>query len=191
MRPTGRRSAFGRRTCCTTLQTGRTRSGMSRIVGTPAGLRVEVAAERQFAIAAMSGLGLRKDLGQIRVRVAEMGGGATWFVRLYGELRQSGQHRTAAIAQDEAAIGERVFPVDPRLRQLPDAAVQLQLGVEGPPGAFVVFEDVDFLAPVATPKSARPPALPTGTEGHRRGRVDAQLARTLRTDRLAREGPSL
>ena len=92
----------------------------ARIVGTPAGLRVEVAAERRFAIAAMSGLALRKDLGQIRVRVAEMGGGATWFVRLYGELRQPGQHRTAAIAQDEATRGERVFPVDPRLRQLTD-----------------------------------------------------------------------
>jgi hypothetical protein len=49
----------------------------SRIVGTPAGLRVEVAAERRFAIAAMPGLGLRKDLGQIRVRVVEMGGGAS------------------------------------------------------------------------------------------------------------------
>lgn len=125
----------------------------SRIVGTQAGLRVEVAAERRFAIAAMSGLSLRKDLGRIRVRVAEMGGGATWFVRLYGELRQAGQHRTAAIAQDEATIGERVFPVDPRLRQLPDAAVQLQLGVEGPPGAFVVFEDVAFLP--LTPRSNR------------------------------------
>ena len=123
----------------------------SRIEGTPAGLRVEVAAERRFAIAAMSGLALRKDLGQIRIRVAEMGGGATWFVRLYGELRQSGQHRTAAIAQDEATIGERVFPVDPRLRQLPNAAVQLQLGVEGPPGAFVVFEAVDFLPPPLRP----------------------------------------
>ncbi len=69
----------------------------SRIEGTPAGLRVEVAAERRFAIAAMSGLGLRKDLGRIRVRVAEMGGEATWFVRLYG-LRLCGnarQHRTS------------------------------------------------------------------------------------------------
>jgi hypothetical protein len=123
----------------------------SRIEGAPGGLHVEVAAGRKFAIAAMSGLGLREDLGLIRVRVANMGGGATWFVRLYGELRQPGRARTAAIAQDEAAVGERQFPVDPRLRQLPDTAVQLQLGVEGPPGAFAVFEDVDFLAPQPCP----------------------------------------
>jgi hypothetical protein len=123
----------------------------ARIAGTQAGLRVEVAAERRFAIAAISELGLRRDLGQIRVRVAEMGGGATWFVRLYGELRQPGQRRTAAIAQDESAIGEHVFPLDPRLRQLPDAPAQLQLGVEGPPRAYVVFQDVAFLPPMPRP----------------------------------------
>jgi len=120
----------------------------SRITATPAGLRVEVVDERRFAIAAMSRLGLPRDLGRIRVSVSEMGGGATWFVRLYGELRRPGQRRAAAIAQDEAAIGERVFHIDPRLRQLPDSPLQLQLGAEGPPGAFVVFEDVAFLPQV-------------------------------------------
>ena len=122
-----------------------------RIAATPAGLRVEVAAKRRFAIAAMSRLGLPRDWGRLRVRVAEMGGEATWFVRLYGELRQPGKHRTVAIAQDEPAAGDYVFHIDPRLRQLPDAPLQLQLGVEGPPGAFVVFEDVAFLPPVSRP----------------------------------------
>lgn len=117
----------------------------SRITATSAGLRVEVIDERRFAIAAMSGLGLPRDLGRIRVRVSKMGGGATWFVRLYGELRQPGKRRTAAIAQDESEACERVFHVAPRLLQLPDVPLQFQLGVEGPPGAFVVFEDVAFL----------------------------------------------
>ena len=122
-----------------------------RIAATPAGLRVEVAVKRQFAIAAMSRLGLPSDWGRIRVRVAAMGGEATWFVGLYGELRQRGEQRTVAIAEDEAAAGERVFHIDPRMWQLPDAPLQLQLGVEGPPGAFVVFEDVAFLPPVSRP----------------------------------------
>ena len=122
-----------------------------RIAATPAGLRVEVAVERRFAIAAMSRLGLPSDWGRIRVRVTAMGGGATWFVRLYGELRRPGERRTVAIAEDEHAAGERVFPIDPRMRQLPDAPLQLQLGVEGPPGAFVVFADVAFLPPVSRP----------------------------------------
>lgn len=122
-----------------------------RLAATPAGMRVEVAADRGFAIAAMSNLGLPRHLGRIQIRVAEVGNGATWFVRLYGELRKPGERRTAAIAQDEPMVGERVFDLDPRLRQLPDAPLQFQLGVEGPPGAFVVFADVAFLPPILRP----------------------------------------
>jgi len=123
----------------------------SRIVAGPTGLRVEVVAKRRFAIAATSGLGLPRDLGRIRVRVAETGGEATWFLRLYGELRERGKRRTVGIAQDEPTAGDYVFPIDPRLRQRPEAPVQLQLGVEGPPGAFVIFQDVAFLPAVSRP----------------------------------------
>jgi hypothetical protein len=127
----------------------------SRILVTSRGLRVEVAAGRRFAIAANSRLSLPRDMGQVHVRVAEVAGGARWFVRLYGELRQPGEARTAAIAQDEAAAGPRDFEIDPRLWQLRDAPLQLQLGVEGPPGAFAVFDDVAFL-PAARRPNRRP-----------------------------------
>ena len=123
----------------------------ARISSTLHGLRVEVAAGRRFAIAAASHLTLPGDCGRVRIRVAELGHGTTWFVRLYGELRQAGDRRTAAVAQDEAAAGERVFELDPRLRQLPDTPLQLQLGVEGPPGAWAVFADVAFLPAVQRP----------------------------------------
>ena len=116
----------------------------ARIGVTPSGLRVEVAAERHFAIAATSHLALPKDMGRIRIQVAEVGGEAEWFVRLYGQLRRPGQSRTAAIAQDENSTGQYVFDLDPRMRQLPHVPLQLQLGVEGPPGAFALFEDVAF-----------------------------------------------
>ena len=122
-----------------------------RLAVTADGLRVEVAAGRKFAIAAASQLALPADVGSIRVRVAEIGGEATWFIRLYGELRRAGDFRTAAIAQDETAVGPRLFQLDPRLRQLPDSRLQLQLGVEGPPGAYVVFEEVALLPAVARP----------------------------------------
>lgn len=116
----------------------------ARIAATPHGLRVEVAAGRHFAIAAVSRLALPEDVGRIRIRLAEVGGGGQWFVRLYGELRERGKRRTAAVAQDETTTGEHLFDLDRRMRQLPDAPMQLQLGVEGPPGAFAVFEDVAF-----------------------------------------------
>ena len=123
----------------------------ARITSTARGLRVQVADGRQFAIAAASRLALPRNLGRIRVRVVEVGGGAEWFIRLYGELCQRGERRTVGVAQDEPAARECVFDLDPRLRGLPDVPLQLQLGVEGPPGAFAVFQDVEFLPAVPRP----------------------------------------
>lgn len=118
---------------------------------TPRGLRVEVTEGRRFAIAAASQLTLSANFGRLHVRVAELGNGARWFVRLYGEFRESGRRHTVGVAQDETGIGEKVFPLDPRLRTLPSTPLQLQLGIEGAPGAFVVFEDVSFLPAMARP----------------------------------------
>ncbi len=122
---------------------------------TPQGLRVEVPAGRAYAIAAASHLALPPQSGRLRVRVAELGNGGKWFIRLYGELRQPGMHRTVGVAQDETDSGERIFYLDPRLVTLPDVPLQLQLGVEGPPGAFAVFRDVTFLP--AEPRANRQP----------------------------------
>ena len=126
----------------------------TRLAATSDGLRVEVAENRKFAIAAASRLELPRDMARVRVRVAEVGGGAKWFVRLFGDLRRPGDRRTVGLAQDEATGGERVYEVDPRMRQLPDAPLQLQLGVEGAPGAFAVFADVAFLPALPRPNRA-------------------------------------
>ncbi len=126
-----------------------------RLAASPQGLRVEVAPGRTHAIAAASRLTLPSRVGLVRVRVAELGGGATWFVRLYGELRRPGDSRTVGVAQDEAAAGERAFGLDPRLRTL-DAPLQMQLGVAGSAGAFAVFAEVAFEpAPTGTNRLPR------------------------------------
>jgi hypothetical protein len=128
----------------------------AHVAVTPGGLRVEVAGGRRFAIAAVSQLALPGDLGQIRIGVAELGGGGKWFVRFYGALRQPGAPVTLGIAQDEDAAGERSFDLDPRLRTQPDAPLQLQLGVEGEPGAYVIFNKVEFLpVPPGTKRPVR------------------------------------
>ena len=133
------------------------READARIDASSGGLRVEVSAGRTFVIAAASRLKLPVDMGKIRVRVSDTGGGAKWFVRLYGELRDPGKPLTVNVAQDETAAGERVLAVDPRLCSRKDASVQLQLGVEGPPGAFAVFQDVEF--PPASKASNRTPGI--------------------------------
>ena len=63
----------------------------ARISITARGLRVEVVDGTRFAIAAASCLALLRDLGRIRVRVADIRNDAKWFLRLYGELRQPGE----------------------------------------------------------------------------------------------------
>ena len=72
-------------------------------------------------------------------------------MRLYGALRQHGKALTASLAEAQDGTGEHVFEIDPRIRTLSDEATQLRLGVEGPPGSFVVFEDVAFLPPEPRP----------------------------------------
>jgi hypothetical protein len=117
----------------------------ARIASTPLGLRVEVVEERKEARVAASDLTLPQDMGRIRVRVAEVGGGARWFIRLHGELRRPGDKHNLHLARDEAVAGEQMFDIDPRLCHLRGQALQLQLGVAGAPGAFAVFEKVAFL----------------------------------------------
>jgi hypothetical protein len=117
----------------------------AHILPTPQGLRVEVVEGRKYAIAAASGMGLPQDTGRIRVRIAEIGGGARWFIRIFGELRHPGENHTLHLSQEDTTAGERVFNVDPRLLRMRDKPLQLQLGVEGATGAFALFEDVAFL----------------------------------------------
>ena len=116
-----------------------------RITATAQGLRVEVAEGRTFNIGAASGLSVPAGPLDVRVRVAELGGGGKWFVRVYGEVRRAGDLRTISLAQDETTTGERIFHLDPRLIGLTGKSLQLQLGIEGAAGSFVVFSDVAIL----------------------------------------------
>jgi len=121
------------------------------------GLQVAVADGRNYAIAAASQLSLPPDTARVRIDVSALSEGARWFVRLYGELREPGVGRTISVAEGESSVGEWVIPLDPRWRTNSTAPVQLQLGVEGPVGAFAVYRHVEFL-----PFVARPNCLPRG-----------------------------
>ena len=91
------------------------------------------------------------SLGRIRVRVAQLGGGARWFLRVYGELRQPGRSHTLHFSRNETAAGTQEFEIDPRLCRPSLQVLQLQLGVEGAAGAFAVFDEVAFLPAVPRP----------------------------------------
>jgi hypothetical protein len=120
-----------------------------------------VADTRNYAIAANSRLLLPTDLGLIRVQVSELSPQAKWFIRLYGDMRVPGEPRTVSIAEGETATGDFVFPLDPRWRANPSAPLQLQLGVEGVPGEYAVYRDLEFLPAIprsnCLPRQAKQP----------------------------------
>ena len=103
-----------------------------RIEPTKRGLVVGVADGRKFAIAAANGLTLPAHFGRVRVVVTERSGGATWFVRLYGALRQRGEDRTTSIAEAQDGTGEHVFEIDPRVRTLTEATTAVAAWRGGP-----------------------------------------------------------
>jgi len=124
-----------------------------------AGLRVEIAPGREWAITAIPQVALPGGTGRITVRVREMADGGRWLMRLYGDVRGNGEDNTASLAERQSQPGERRLEPDPRvlaLGKLPP--VQLQLGIEGPAGAYVVFEGLEFAPGPPLPQ-------PTGIPG--------------------------
>ncbi|NQT87897.1 hypothetical protein HQ560_14110 [bacterium] len=120
------------------------------------GLKVTVPPDGTWRIAAANGIRLPERVGSIRVRVAELGGEARWLMRVYGNLRPGGPPRTVGLFQDERRKGVVSLVLDPRL--LPQEnrpLLQVQLGLEGRPGDYVVFDSLEFLPGDDRPKSAR------------------------------------
>lgn len=121
------------------------------------GLRVEVAPGRTWAIAAVPDVRLTGRVGLVRVNVRELGGGAQWLMRVHGELRRPGRAQTTGPFQSETRTGQVNVELDPRQLAPGERPVLVQLGLEGPAGAWVVFDQLELLPGDA----ARPaPAIP-------------------------------
>jgi hypothetical protein len=117
-------------------------------------LRVEVATDRQWAIAAVPHGALPASVGEVRNRVSQVGGGGRWLVRLYGDLRLPGHPTTVSRFEGQTVTGDTSVEIDPRLINLAGSPVaQVQLGVEGPPHAFAVFQSLEFV-PAASARAS-------------------------------------
>jgi hypothetical protein len=122
------------------------------------GLRVEIAPGRKWAIAAVPSVRLATTIGKIRIRVAELSPGARWLMRLYGDVQGTGTPRTFSVFEQATDRGEALAEPDPRLLQFTGRTpLQLQLGLEGEPGAFARFEALEF---VPGPPRKPSPAIP-------------------------------
>ncbi len=113
---------------------------------TVAGLRVEIAPGKTWAIAAISGVQLPEHTGKVRARVVEQSDTARWLVRVHGDLRGQGGVWTTGPIQDVAKKGERVVDIDPRILHVTDGVpLQIQVGLEGESGDYAVFDLLEFL----------------------------------------------
>jgi len=110
------------------------------------GLRVEIAPGQPWAIAAVPNVLLPPEVGKIRVGVRELGGQGRWLMRLYGDVKGTGALTTLGPFQDVTATGSVTMELDPRLLRLAHRPLlQVQLGLEGEPGDYVVFDALEFL----------------------------------------------
>lgn len=116
----------------------------ARVTADRTGLRVEIAPERRWGIAGVRGVLLPAGTRAIRVRVARLSGGK-WLMRLWGDVRGDGVDTTIGPFEGMDRTGLVSVPIDPRLlRGCSRTPVMVQLGLEGEPGASVVFESVQF-----------------------------------------------
>jgi len=134
----------------------------AHLAATPQGLRIEVPVGTTVAIAAAADLLLPDDTGRIRVRLAEVSGGARWWIQLHGELRRPGDRRDLRLIREQASVGEWTFEIDPRLLRLRGQPLELKLAVEGGPGTFAVFEDVALLPATLRPNHQPRTIIQTG-----------------------------
>jgi len=110
------------------------------------GLQVSIPTGSTWRIAAANRILLPQHTGKIRLHVAELGGSGQWFMRIYGDLRGDGHARTVGFFQDETRTGVVSLAIDRRLiPQQQPPPLQVQLGVEGAPGDYAVFQSLEFL----------------------------------------------
>ncbi len=122
------------------------------IAATTSGLRVEVSAGRTWSAATASNLVLPANTGRARVEVSDVTGGA-WFVRLYGPLRGNHPPTTVELFGKLSAAGEKWIDIDYRhVKALGTFPLQIQLGIEGPPGSYATFSALEFLPRQTPPK---------------------------------------
>jgi len=119
------------------------------VSGEDRGLRVEVAPGKTWGIASVPEFVLPEGAQRLTIRVAELGGGGKWLVKLLGDLNGDGRfglHTEHWLPLRKASVRRSLsVQLHPGLRQTPERPLErLELVVEGPPGAYAVFSGLDF-----------------------------------------------
>ncbi|MBC7328404.1 hypothetical protein H5T87_09885 [bacterium] len=116
----------------------------AKVEVTESGLKVEVAPDRKWGLAYFSNLYLPNDISSIKVSVADVSPNGKWVMKLRGNLLGDGVDRTIHLFTSTVK-GNETINLDPRFPLHWKPPLELQLGLEGEPGAYAVFKSVEFL----------------------------------------------
>ena len=109
------------------------------------GLRIGLAEGKDWGVVRVSDCQLPPGTTGARVRVREISPGASWAFKMAGDFYRLGTVTDLEPFAQGAGTGERSVRFDPdvcaRLRQ---PLHNFQIGVVGPPGSFVVFDELEF-----------------------------------------------
>ncbi len=105
------------------------------------GLRVEVAPGKTWAIAAIPNIIMPANTISIEVSIKSLSGGGKWLMRLY-----NGDFSTLGVFESVSTAGVHFVTPEPGLLILTRGQrLEIQLGLEGQPGSYVVFQGVKFI----------------------------------------------
>lgn len=112
----------------------------------PGGLQVKIAPGKAWAIATAVGLALPPEATRLRVKVSDVHGGR-WVVKMTGEFNEKPGQEDWVPMGEPATPGEVTVTIDKRVRaaMVLGKPISLQLGLSGSPGAYAVFQKVQFL----------------------------------------------
>jgi len=124
------------------------------------GLHVAIAPGKTWAIAAAPVLKLPANTAHVRINVSSISPGGRWLIRLFGRFRGREKAFDFSPFYNMKQPGSFDMELDPRLLEsgangehgeVP-GGVMVQLGLEGDPGAHVVFSELTLEAGAVQPK---------------------------------------
>ncbi|MGB9876808.1 MAG: hypothetical protein ACPLPS_03480 [bacterium] len=108
------------------------------------GLKVRIASEKSWGLAYFSNLYLPHDITAVKVEVVDVTAKGRWIMKLRGDLLGDGRDLTLHLFTSSKPGVEKVN-IDPRFPLKWKSPIEIQLGLEGEPGAYAVFKSVEFI----------------------------------------------
>lgn len=119
------------------------------------GLKVEVSTDRNWGLAYFSNLYLSSNISGVKIHITYVHPKGRWVMKLRGDLLGDGRDLTFQLFSSSKAGVESVN-LDPRFSLHWMPPLEIQLGLEGEPGAYAIFKSVEFIEGKPAPRAKSP-----------------------------------